>query len=312
MKPVLIALCGPTASGKSSLAMRLAKELPIEIVGMDAFQIYEHLNIGTAKPTLEEMQQVPHFMIDIAHPNMPYSVAQYREDAMKCIDDILSRNKLPVLVGGTGMYLRALSLPLSYGGKQSDLNLRKKYEEYADKNGNIALHELLKDKDPKTYDRLHPNDTRRIIRALEVWHLTGVAFSEQEMPKYSDGKYNILPFAFDWDRDILYQRINERTEQMFCDGLLKELEDILAMGVSPNAQSMQAIGYKECIPCLNGEYSVYEAKSLVQLHSRQYAKRQLTWFRKDERLTWLKPAEGLDAAVKTILNKKKETENAKH
>ncbi len=310
MKPVVIAVCGPTASGKSGLAMRLADEMPLEIIGMDAFQIYKRLDIGTAKPTMLERQKVPHHMIDIAEPYEAYSVARYRKDAIKCIEDILSRNKIPVMVGGTGMYLRAVSLPLSYGGARADAKVRSFYEKYAKENGNAALHSLLMRKDPKTAERLHPNDIRRIVRALEVQHVTGVPFSRQSMPDYSKGSYNILPFAFDWDRNKLYERINKRAEDMFDNGLIKEIKDLLESGVSPSDQSMQAIGYKECIPYIEGEYSLEEALDLVKRHSRRYAKRQLTWFRKDERLKWLDPASGLDDAVKTILCKKKEAENA--
>ena len=308
MKPVLIAICGPTASGKSSLAMQLAKEMPAEIVGMDAFQIYKRLDIGTAKPALEERLKVPHHMIDIAEPNEAYSVAQYKKDAVNCIEDILSRGKTPVLVGGTGMYLRSLSLPLSYGGAKADFKVRKFYEDYQKENGNEALHELLKQKDPETANRLHPNDIRRIIRALEVQHVTGIPFSKQSMPSYSEGRYNILPFAFDWDRDKLYERINERAEAMFNNGLLKEVDDLLKDGVSPSFQSMQAIGYKECVPYFEGKYSLEETIDLVKRRSRQYAKRQLTWFRKDNRLTWLNPDSGLSNAVKIII--KKEAQNA--
>lgn len=297
MKELVIAICGPTASGKSMLSMALKDYFPIEIIGMDAFQIYDRLDIGTAKPTKEEQAQVEHYMIDIISPQSEYTVADYKIDASNCIDYVIDRAKFPVLVGGTGMYLRALSLPLSYGGVQGDSDIRKKYEDMASAKGSLYLHELLSKRDIKAAQKLHPNDKRRIIRALEVQDITGKPFSSQKMPSYDEGKYNIIPLALKWDREVLYDRINKRVDIMFEDELVEEVKGLLDSGVPENAQSMQAIGYKEIIPLLKGEISLDETKEIIKTRSRQYAKRQLTWFRADKRVVWIDMQSGADSAI---------------
>ncbi|MGI6738033.1 MAG: tRNA (adenosine(37)-N6)-dimethylallyltransferase MiaA [Christensenellales bacterium] len=301
MKELVMAICGPTASGKSLLSMALKDYFPIEIIGMDAFQIYERLDIGTAKPSKEEQAQVKHHMIDIISPQSEYTVAEYKIDASSCIDYVINRSKLPVLVGGTGMYLRALSLPLSYGGAQGDIDIRKKYEDMASVKGSLYLHELLKKRDSKAAQKLHPNDKRRIIRALEVQDITGKPFSSQKMPSYDEGKYNIIPLALKWDREILYDRINKRVDIMFEEGLANEVKGLLDSGVSEYAQSMQAIGYKEIIPLLKGESSLEETKELIKTRSRQYAKRQLTWYRADKRVVWIDMQSGADSAIQKVV-----------
>ncbi len=247
MKPRVLAVVGPTACGKTDVSLALRHHLPIEIVCMDSMQVYRGMDIGTAKPTKEEQSLVPHHMLDVVEPWEAYSVAAYREAAIQCIDGVLSRGKVPVLVGGTGMYLRALSLPLDYGQTQGDNAVRQKYEDYAGEQGKEALHALLKERDPETAGRLHPNDVRRVVRALEVLELTGVPLSEQRMPTYEEGPYQVLPFAPNMDRETLYERVNQRVHRMLDMGLLEEVRGLLEKGVPETAQSMQGIGYKELL-----------------------------------------------------------------
>ena len=292
-KPLLLGLVGPTASGKTALSMQLARRHDMEIVCMDSMQVYRGMDIGTAKPTLEEQRRLPHHMLDVADPREPYSVAEYREAAAQAIDGILKRGCLPVLVGGTGLYLRALSLPLSLGGTSRQDEVREKYEAVLQRDGKEALHALLANRDPETALRLHPNDTRRVIRALEVWEVTGVPFSRQQMPRVEDGPYDLRLFAMDLPRGELYQRIEERVDLMLKDGLIDEVESLLRHGVPPDAQAMQGLGYKELVPVLRGETPLEDAVVLLKQRTRNYAKRQLTWFNKDKRIRWLKDAKDL-------------------
>ncbi|HHT15884.1 MAG TPA: tRNA (adenosine(37)-N6)-dimethylallyltransferase MiaA [Clostridiales bacterium] len=284
MKPKVLALCGATASGKTAVSFELAKILPLEIVSMDAMQVYRCMDIGTAKPTKEEQALIPHHMIDVVEPWDSYSVALYQRDARQKIDEILGRDKLPLLVGGTGMFLRALSMPLGYGGTGGDETIRRRYETYAAEHGNEALHGLLLQRDQKAAGKLHPNDVRRVVRALEVMDLTGQKFSDQKMPSYADGPYQILPFVLVWDRAVLYERINQRVDRMVESGLLDEVKNLLNMGVKEEHQSMQSIGYKEWLPYLRGESDFETQKELIKRRTRNYAKRQETWFKQDPRI----------------------------
>lgn len=290
-RPLVLGIVGPTACGKTALSLALAREMPIQVVCMDSMQVYQGMDIGTAKPTKEERAQVPHHMLDIRPPEAEFSVAEYREEAAAAIDSILSRGAIPLLVGGTGLYLRALSLPLDLGGTPKDEAVRQRWQDYLDEKGKEALHDALRRVDPPTAQRLHVNDTRRVIRALEVHELTGKRFSDQQMPGYDEGPYRFLLFAPDWERKKLYQRINQRVDIMLKEGLVEELRGLMAGGLSPEAQSMQGLGYKELLPYLGGEMDLDTAADLIKRRTRQYAKRQLTWFRKDKRIHWLPPDE---------------------
>ncbi len=302
MKPLIPAIVGPTACGKTGLSLNMAKHLPVEIVCMDSMQIYRGMDIGTAKPTAQEQSAAPHHMLDVADPRESYSVARYRKDAKQVIDGILRRGHVPILVGGTGMYLRALSLPMAYGGTDGDAAIRARYEDMAQALGNEAVHALLKKTDPETAARLHPNDLRRVIRALEVYEVTGAPLSKQTMPDYADGDYRILPFMPVWEREKLYERINARVDIMMRDGLASEVERLLESGVPEDAQSMQGIGYKEMIPCIKGRASLKDAADEIRLRTRQYAKRQMTWFRADERVRGLDAAQGEETMLGAVLS----------
>ncbi len=294
-KPVVIGLVGPTAGGKTALSLSLAAHHPIEVVCMDSMQVYRGMDIGTAKPTAAEQARIPHHMLDVADPAQPYSVAEYREGALAAIQGILDRGHMPVLVGGTGLYLRALSQGLTLGNTPRDDAVRGRYEEMLEVEGKQALHDHLRRVDPVSADRLHINDTRRVIRALEVWAVTGEPFSAQRVPEGQE-PYRFLLYAPDWPRQVLYQRIDSRVDQMMAQGLMGEVDGLLRRGLTADVQSMQGLGYKELVPCLTEQADIGEALALIKRRTRNYAKRQLTWFRPDGRIRWL-ATEGMEEAL---------------
>ena len=280
-------LTGPTASGKTALSIRLAKAHDCEIVCMDSMQIYRRMNIGTAKPMPEEMEGVPHHMIDVADPDESFSVARYQEMAEDCIANIHARGKRALLVGGTGLYLRALRQPMAMGDVAADDAIRAELEALAAREGGKQrLHDMLEECDPTTAERLHVNDARRVIRALEVYRLTGVAFSQQpQLPTKSRYEYRVATLTM--DRAILYQRVEKRIDMMFAGGLADEVRGLLGSGVPADAQAMKAIGYKELVPYVRGEATFEETDYLLKLNTRHYAKRQLTWMRREENVLWV-------------------------
>lgn len=287
MKPSVIAVAGATASGKSELALRLAQRLDGEIVCMDSMQIYRRMDIGTAKPTPDEQRLFPHHMLDILEPTESYAVADYAADAEKVIHGILSRGRLPILVGGTGLYLKALMHGLSLGGAGSDEALRAELNTLAAQiDGKERLHRMLAEIDPESARKLHPNDIRRVIRAIEVYRVTGKPISRQPQ-EAQEGSLRILPLAIDMPRAQLYERLEARVHRMMELGLLDEVKALLESGVAPQMQSMQGIGYKELIPVARGEGSVDEAVWQIILHTRHYAKRQGTWLRTEPQTIWL-------------------------
>ena len=280
-------LTGPTASGKTALSLQLAKKHNCEIVCMDSMQIYRSMNIGTAKPTIEEMDGIPHHMIDVADPTENFSVARYQEMAEACIADIQSRGKRALLVGGTGLYLRALRTPMAMGDVAADDSIRAELEALAaSENGKQQLHDMLAAVDPDTAARLHLNDVRRAVRALEVYQQTSVPFSQQpQLALESKFKYRVATLTM--DRALLYSRIERRVDLMIQQGLLAEVEGLLNSGVPADCQAMKAIGYKEIVPFLRGESTWEETDYLLKLNTRHYAKRQLTWMRREEDVLWV-------------------------
>ena len=280
-------LTGPTASGKTALSLQLAKKYNCEIVCMDSMQIYRRMNIGTAKPTIEEMNGIPHHMIDVAEPTENFSVARYQEMAEECIADIHSRGKRALLVGGTGLYLRALRTPMAMGDVAADDSIREELEALAaTENGKQQLHDMLAEVDPDTAARLHLNDVRRAVRALEVYRQTGVPFSKQpQLTLESRFKYRVATLTM--DRALLYSRIEKRVDIMVQQGLVAEVEGLLNSGVPADCQAMKAIGYKEIVPFLRGESTWEETDYLLKLNTRHYAKRQLTWMRREEDVLWV-------------------------
>ena len=287
-QPQIIVITGPTAAGKTAHGVFVAKTLGGEIVSADSMQVYKHMNIGTAKPTEEEMQGVPHHMLDIVSPFEDYSVSRYVEDAALCIDDIVRRGKTPILVGGTGLYIDSL---LSGRGflARGDAALRSNLEKEYDDLGGEALLGRLKEVDPESAARLHANDKKRIIRAIEVYMATGKTISQHDMetkalpPRYDVKKY-ALTFS---NRAELYERIDKRVDTMIEKGLPDEVQSLFDMGVTADCTSMQAIGYKEMTDVILGKCDINSAIEKIKMESRRYAKRQLTWFRRDPEIEWL-------------------------
>lgn len=287
----LIVICGPTASGKTAVAVEICLALGGEVVSADSMQIYRGMDIGTAKPTAEEKRGVAHHLLDIAKPSEAYSVAAYREKAVAAIEDILARGKIPVVCGGTGLYIDALTRPMGFSAR-GDESVRRQLEAIASlEGGKERLHAMLREVDPESADRLHVNDVRRVVRALEIYTLTGRTFSEQRaLDAGREGAYRGRLFGLSWPREELYERIDRRVDQMMAEGLAKEVAALLSDGVSANATAMQGIGYKEIARALAGECPMAEAVQRVKQATRNYAKRQLTWFRRDERVIWVQAA----------------------
>lgn len=286
-KPICWVLAGPTASGKTALSIRLAQAHQCEIVCMDSMQIYRGMDIGTAKPTADEMCDVPHHMLDVADPAEPFSVARYQEMAEEVIEGIHSRGHRALLVGGTGLYLRALRHPMAMGMVTGDASLREQLEEQAKQtDGRYALHQKLSEVDPETAARLHVNDVRRVVRALEVYQLTGIPFSQQPQTQ-AEPPFRYRVASLTMEREILYQRIEQRVDRMLEDGLVEEVRTLLDSGVPADAQALKGLGYKELIPYLQGRISLEEAAYQLKLGTRHYAKRQLTWMRREEDVFWV-------------------------
>ncbi len=285
----ILVVCGPTAVGKTRLGIELAREYGGEIVSADSMQIYRRMDIGTAKATKAERAAVPHHMLDVAEPEENWSVARYVAEASRCCDEILARGKLPVLVGGTGLYIDSLIAGRDFAENDGDDNLREQLNADYERLGGEAMWEKLKAVDPDRAGKLAPSDRRRIVRALEVWTLTGrtiTAHDEETRrlpPRYEAGRI-VLTYA---DRAALYARIDRRVDEMAEEGLFEEVEALLRSGVPADCTAMQAIGYKEAARALRGEISRAEALDLIKQASRRYAKRQLTWFRRAENALWI-------------------------
>ncbi|MDY5564204.1 MAG: tRNA (adenosine(37)-N6)-dimethylallyltransferase MiaA [Candidatus Limivicinus sp.] len=284
MAEKIVVVAGPTASGKTALGIALAKDFNGEIVSADSMQIYRGMDIGTAKASLAEREGIPHHMLDVAEPWEDYSVARYVEQAEACCRDILRRGKLPILVGGTGLYIDSLVSGRDFAAVDSDQGLREALSAEYDALGGEAMHRRLQEIDPERAAILHPGDKRRIVRALEVYRLTGMTITEHDrqtraLPRRFDAAAIHLNFK---NRAALYARIDRRVDMMVEQGLFREVEGLLAAGLSPESTAMQAIGYKEAVRSLRGELRREEAVALIKQASRRYAKRQLTWFNRDK------------------------------
>ncbi len=288
MAKVLV-VCGATASGKTSLAVALAKALQTEVISADALLVYQGLNIGTAKPTVEEMDGVVHHMVDVVAPTENFSVSDYEKGALPILEDLLARGKTPVICGGTGFYIQSLLYKSQFGNVGANEEVRQKYERLAEERGKDYVHSLLVEKDEESGKKLHPNDLKRVIRALEIYEVTGRAKSAQR-DEYRP-RYDFAAYSIDYPREVLYERIGLRVEQMFQNGLIEEVQSLLQNGVTPTMQCMQGIGYKEIAEGLEKGWSEAEMQELVKKNTRNYAKRQQTFFKRMENHTYLTPNE---------------------
>jgi len=284
----VIVLGGPTATGKTELAVELAHMVDGEVVTADSAQGYRYMDIGTAKPTLEERRGIPHHMIDVVYPDEEFSVAQYKAMAEDAIRDILSRGKVPIVAGGTGLYISALVYNIRFSDTISDWGFRERMKALAEQYGPEYLHERLKEIDPESARRIHPNNVKRVIRALEVFETTGRTITEhQAESRKKPPEFDYLLFGLIMDRQMLYERIEKRTDLMMEKGLADEVAGLLKMGYSRDLVSMQALGYKEIAAAISGECTMEEAVERTKLGTRRLAKRQITWFKSMEGLKWL-------------------------
>ncbi|MCB6365457.1 tRNA (adenosine(37)-N6)-dimethylallyltransferase MiaA [Intestinibacillus massiliensis] len=284
----LICIAGPTASGKTALSVALARQRGTEIISADSMQIYRGMDIGTAKPAMEERGGVPHHLIDVADPGEHFSVARYVELADACAQALLARGKVPVVAGGTGLYMDALIECSTFSGDEADTAARRKYEALAAERGTEYVHGLLRQVDPESAARLHPNNLKRVIRALEVYEQTGMtigalnARNKRPSPKYHAVMLGVCPAS----RETLYSRINRRVDQMVADGLLEETRALYEAGQLAGTAG-QAIGYKELVSYLEGRDSLEDCIEVLKRRTRNYAKRQMTWLKKDDRIHWI-------------------------
>ncbi|MBO8137587.1 MAG: tRNA (adenosine(37)-N6)-dimethylallyltransferase MiaA [Desulfotomaculum sp.] len=288
MKKTLLAVVGPTATGKTEVGVELAHRINGEVVSADSMLVYKGMDIGTAKPTEEERRGIPHHMIDVALPYQEYSVARYQKEAAETISKIHDRGKIPILVGGTGLYVRAVIDEYEFDCPKADEKLRLELQRAAEENGKEWLHQQLAAVDPEAAQKIHKNNVRRVIRALEVYKLTGKPISSMQVATYrSNSKYQTAIFGLTMPREILYNRIEQRVDKMIEKGLITEVKMLLENGVKISATSMQGLGYKEIAAYLNGEISLEKAIELIKRDTRRFAKRQFTWFKKDPRIHWI-------------------------
>ncbi|MHB8123019.1 MAG: tRNA (adenosine(37)-N6)-dimethylallyltransferase MiaA [Desulfuromonadaceae bacterium] len=298
----LLIICGPTASGKSELALRLARDLDAEIVNADSMQIYSGLDVGTAKPTPEQQAEIRHHLIDVANPAELFSAADFCAAADAAIRDIISRGKQVIVAGGTGLYIRALVKGL-VDSPSGEGELRKALLDEACRVGNAAMLEKLWQVDPELAAVLHPNNLVRIIRALEVYQLTGIPLSDyQKKHAFATRRYEALQIGISVDRSVLYERIDDRVERMLASGLLEEVRSLLAAGYMRDIKPLRSIGYKEAVAHLSGDISAEEAARLIKRNTRHYAKRQLTWFKADPDILWFEYPEKFDKIFKHAID----------
>ena len=299
----LVVIAGPTASGKTAIAIDIAKELGGEIISADSMQIYREMNIGTAKPTAEEMCGVPHHMLDIADPCENFSLWKFARAAHKAINDVYSRGKLPILAGGTGLYTDTIVHNIELSEAGGDNSVREELMKKARSGGAAELYKKLSETDPESAAKLCEKDVKRVVRALEIYYLTGKTKSENdEISKKSKKIYNYLYFAIETEREILYNRINTRVDEMVKRGLFEEVSDIKNKYGFINTTAMQGIGYREVLYYLSGLVTRTETEELIKRNTRRLAKRQMTWLRKNDEVIWIKPG---DRALCTELIREK-------
>ena len=302
----VIVICGPTASGKTGLSIELAKKINGEIVSCDSMQIYKDMTIGTAKPTDEEMQGIKHYLIDCVSPDTRYSVADYKKEAIRAIQEILDKGKVPIVVGGTGLYLESLVRGIDYSDIEIDLEYRKELDRLEKENGLNKLYECAKKIDEIATSKISPNDKKRICRILEIYHLTGKTKTELEKESRKNGvNYDFLIFGINMEREKLYERINKRVDIMINQGLIDEVRNLINK-YNDFPTALQGLGYKEVIEYFNGDTTKDEMIEKIKQETRRYAKRQITWFKRYEELTWLNGLNNTDENLNIIIKKYKE------
>ncbi len=296
-----VVIVGPTAVGKTKISIELAKKLSGEIISADSMQIYKHMDIGTAKPSLEEMQGINHYMIDIAEPGEEFSVARYKDMALECIERVLSNKKVSIIVGGTGLYINSIVSNIEFSETITDWNYRGQLQARAESEGSEILYKELKEVDEEAAKKIHPNDLRRIIRALEVYKYTGKPISyHQQISTRKPSEYNFIKIGLLMDREELYERINQRVDSMIEKGLAEEVKKLLHRGINVNSTAMQGLGYKEMVDYCRGIKPLDEVVEIIKRDSRRYAKRQLTWFRRDKEIFWIDVKLGEKDVLKNI------------
>ena len=288
MKQPLIVLTGPTAVGKTSLSISLAKAVNGEIISADSMQVYKKMDIGSAKIRSEEMQGIPHYLVDVLEPEEEFHIVKFQQMAKKAMEDIYSRGKIPILVGGTGFYIQAVTKDIDFTEAQQENDYRKELEALAEEKGGEHLHEMLRKVDPVSADAIHAHNVKRVIRALEFYHQNGSPISaHNEEQKQHESPYNLAYFVLNMPRELLYERIDLRVDQMMKEGLLEEVSRLKKEGCHRGMVSMQGLGYKEILAYLDGEYPLEEAVRVLKRDTRHFAKRQLTWFRREQEVTWV-------------------------
>ena len=295
-KPVVPVIVGPTASGKTNLAIQIAKRLDGEIVSADSMQIYRRMNVGTAKPTESEKQGIPHHLMDFVEPDQAFSVADYKDRAVAAIRDITARGKTAIVAGGTGLYINALTQKWGFPGIKTDPKIREKLNDAYKTETPEAVYRRLKQIDPEAAAKIHPHNRKRVIRALEIYETTGKTktYWESQVRKI-DLPFDYLLLGIQMPRDVLYQRIDQRVDVMIEDGLVEEVRALLNDGYDPSLVSMQALGYKEIVPYLKGRSSLEEQVRILKRDTRHFAKRQLTWFRKNQDIHWFSAEKNKDS-----------------
>ena len=299
-KDKVIVICGPTASGKTALSIELAKKINGEIISCDSMQIYKDMNIGTAKPTKEEMQDIKHHLIDFVSPDERYSVADYKRDAKKAIKEVLQKGKTPIIVGGTGLYIDSLIYEIEYQEIPYDEEYRQQLENRAETEGLEKIWQEAEKIDPLAMQKISKSDKKRIIRVLEIYHATGKNKTMQEAEsRKKEVEYDYKVYALNWDRETLYNRINIRVDQMIENGLIEEVKEIYNK-YEKFPTAMQGLGYKEVVEYLEGKTTKEEMIEKIKMETRRYSKRQLTWFRKNKQTIWLEAQNDIDKNVKII------------
>ncbi|MGK9477841.1 tRNA (adenosine(37)-N6)-dimethylallyltransferase MiaA [Melioribacter sp. OK-6-Me] len=300
----VILIVGPTCSGKTKLSLKLAKILNTEIISADSRQIYKYLNIGTAKPSEEELKSIRHHFIDYLEPDATYNVSKYEKESLHIITNLIYKNKIPIVVGGSGLYIKAIVDGI-FDTADTDEEYRAYLKEIRTRFGNEYLYKMLEMIDPLSARKMLPQNWKRVMRALEVFHITGKSIVKLQKEYERETDFEFLQFGLLWERSILYENIEKRVDEMINRGLVNEVKRILNMGYSEELNSLNTVGYKEIISYLNNKLSFEDAIRLIKRNTRRYAKRQMTWFRKDERIEWLKveKSEDIDNHLNYILSK---------